>query len=203
MSRKLTGKGLMVRDRMIQETARIIREEGFKYATVRTIADRAGVNIASIRYYFGSKDELIGEAIDYLMNNFENIVHYLEDKDATPEDRLFAFMQNYFRLANIHPALYRSISFSGSDSQQNTYFIYTNLLHDRCWEPILRTISELTGIRDSKLLRIKGLQLFAALEYPLILHSNQSDVPDVALVYPKQAEEYIRVLIESLRQPTE
>lgn len=201
MSRKLTEKGLMVRDRMIRETARIIREEGFKCATVRTVAERAGVNIASIRYYFGSKDELIGEAIEYLMNNFENIVHYLEDTESPPEERLAAFMQNYFRLANIHPALYRSISFSGSDSQQNTYFIYTNLLHERCWEPILRTISEWTGITDNTLLRIKGLQLFAALEYPLILHSNQSDAPDVALVYPKHTADYIRVLIESLRQP--
>ena len=93
MNRKLTGKGLRVRDRMIQETARIIREQGFKQATVRAISERAGVNIASIRYYFGSKDELIGAAIDYLMNNFENIVHYLEKGDVAPEDRLFSFSE--------------------------------------------------------------------------------------------------------------
>ena len=41
MNRKLTGKGLRVRDRMIQETARIIREQGFKQATVRAISESA------------------------------------------------------------------------------------------------------------------------------------------------------------------
>ena len=199
MNRKLTGKGLRVRDRMIQETARIIREQGFKQATVRAISERAGVNIASIRYSFGSKDELIGAAIDYLMDNFENIVHYLEKGDVAPEDRLFSFMRNYFRLANIHPALYRSISYSPTEDHQNTYFIYTNLLHDRCWDPILRTISEYTGVRDQALLQIKTLQLFASLEYPLILHSNRSEGPGLAYIYPNHLDDYIRVLIASLK----
>ncbi|MDU2095513.1 MAG: TetR/AcrR family transcriptional regulator [Negativicoccus succinicivorans] len=126
MNRKLTGKGLRVRDRMIQETARIIREQGFKQATVRAISERAGVNIASIRYYFGSKDELIGAAIDYLMNNFENIVHYLEKGDIAPEERLFSFMRNYFRLANIHPAL--PLDFVFADRRASEYVFYLHQL---------------------------------------------------------------------------
>ena len=133
------------------------------------------------------------------MDNFENIVHYLEKGDVAPEDRLFSFMRNYFRLANIHPALYRSISYSPTEDHQNTYFIYTNLLHDRCWDPILRTISEYTGVRDQALLQIKTLQLFASLEYPLILHSNRSEGPGLAYIYPNHLDDYIRVLIASLK----
>ena len=60
MSKNLTGKGERIRQRMIETTARILREKGFKAATVRVIAQEAGVNIASIKYYFGSKEELIG-----------------------------------------------------------------------------------------------------------------------------------------------
>ena len=52
MSKNLTGKGERIRQRMIETTARIIREKGFKAATVRVIAQEAGVNIASIKYYF-------------------------------------------------------------------------------------------------------------------------------------------------------
>ena len=63
----------------------------------------------------------------------------------------------------------------------------------------MRTISEYTGIRDQALLQIKTLQLFASLEYPLILHSNQSDMPGVNYIYPDHLDDYIRVLIASLK----
>lgn len=199
MKRRLTGKGLRVRDRMIQETAKIIREQGFKYATVRAIAERAGVNIASVRYYFGSKDDLIGEAIEYLMNNFENIAHYLELPDVPVEERLFRFMENYFRLANIHPALYRSISFIQTDTQQNTYFIYVGLFHDRCWRPVMANIAEYTGEHREDVLNIKTLQLFSALEYPLLLQSNNPDITGVRYIHDDHLKDYIGTLLASLK----
>ncbi len=200
MKRKLTGKGMRVRDRMVQETAKIIREEGFKHATVREIANRANVNIAAIRYYFGSKNDLIGAAIDYLMNNFANIVHYLETTDMPAKKRLYEFMKNYFRLAHIHPALYRSISFIQSDTHQNTYFIYINLFHDRCWQPVLANIAEYTGIRNEDELNVKALQLFSALEYPLLLQTNESAVTEVNYISEKHSDYYIRKLLESLKK---
>ena len=55
--KKLTGKGEQMKEKMVAITARILREKGFKAATVRTIAKEANVNIAAVRYYFGSKEE--------------------------------------------------------------------------------------------------------------------------------------------------
>lgn len=37
-TKKLTGKGEQMKEKMVAITARILREEGFKAATVRTIA---------------------------------------------------------------------------------------------------------------------------------------------------------------------
>lgn len=199
MDRKLTGKGVRVRDRMIQETAKIIREEGFRYATVRTIAERAGVNIASIRYYFGSKDELISEAIEYLMNRFEDLAHYLDLPNMSVEDRLYQFMSHYFRLANIHPALYRSISYMQTETQQNTYFIYVNLLHDRCWRPVMANLAEYTKTDNEDILNMKTMFLFSALEYPLLLQSNNPHVQGVKFIQEKQVDRYIRQLLSALK----
>lgn len=198
MKRKLTGKGVRVRETMVRETAHIIREEGFKHATVRAIADRAKVNIASIRYYFGSKDQLIGEAIEYLMNDFEHMVQRLEAPDQSPKERLASFVRGYFQLANVHPALYRSISFAGPDAKENTYFIYIHLLHSRCWTPVLANIEEYTGIKEDDILEIKTLQLFAALEYPLILQSNDTELDSLQYITPEQIEQYIETLLDSL-----
>ena len=83
-ARKLTGKGEKVREKMIATTVHILQQQGFKKATVRTIAREANVNIASVRYYFGSKEELIGCALEYMMGNLENIVSYLDDTHLPP-----------------------------------------------------------------------------------------------------------------------
>lgn len=77
--KKLTGKGEQMKEKMVAITARILREEGFKAATVRTIAKEANVNIAAVRYYFGSKEELIGAALEYMMSALENVVSVLDD----------------------------------------------------------------------------------------------------------------------------
>ena len=50
--RKLTDKGGHMKEKMIEVTARILREKGFKATTVRAIAKEANVNIAAVRYYF-------------------------------------------------------------------------------------------------------------------------------------------------------
>ncbi|OGP60344.1 MAG: hypothetical protein A2V67_09745 [Deltaproteobacteria bacterium RBG_13_61_14] len=44
--------------RILQAAEDIFAEQGYKAATTRGIAKRAGVNIATIHYYWGSKDEL-------------------------------------------------------------------------------------------------------------------------------------------------
>lgn len=44
--------------RILQAAEDIFAEQGYKSATTRDIAGKAGVNIATIHYYWGSKDEL-------------------------------------------------------------------------------------------------------------------------------------------------
>ncbi|MGE0830415.1 MAG: TetR family transcriptional regulator [Hyphomonadaceae bacterium] len=46
------------RERLLEAASAIMREEDVIDAPVREIADRAGVNSALVRYYFGSKDGL-------------------------------------------------------------------------------------------------------------------------------------------------
>lgn len=86
--KKLTGKGEQMKEKMVAITARILREKGFKAATVRTIAKEANVNIAAVRYYFGSKEELIGAALEYMMSALENVVSVLDDSRLSPTERM-------------------------------------------------------------------------------------------------------------------
>jgi AcrR family transcriptional regulator len=54
-----------VRDRIIESAARIFAETGYRGATTRRIAQAADVNEVTLFRHFGSKDELIREAIGH------------------------------------------------------------------------------------------------------------------------------------------
>ncbi len=51
------------KDRILLAAGRIFAEKGFRCSTVREICDAAGVNIASVNYYFGDKKKLYEETL--------------------------------------------------------------------------------------------------------------------------------------------
>jgi AcrR family transcriptional regulator len=50
-----------VQDRLLDAAERLFCEQGFKGTSIRDIASSAGCNIASVNYYFGSKEKLYEE----------------------------------------------------------------------------------------------------------------------------------------------
>lgn len=203
MTKRLTDKGERVREKMIETTVRILQQQGFKKATVRAIAKEAGVNIASVRYYFGSKEELIGCALEYMMGNLENIVAYLDDTRFGPKERMKKYMLAYFALARQHPALFRNISNPSSEDAKDTYFIYLSLLHSQCWEKVIHNIAEMTGYTDQRDLELKAMQLFSAVEFPIILVSNKKDSFISAYTDPDTLDRYVDILLDNVEEKKE
>ena len=203
MMRKLTGKGERVREKMIETTVHILQQQGFKKATVRSIAKAAGVNIASVRYYFGSKEELIGAALEYMMGNLENIVSYLDDNRLTASERLKKYIIAYFHLAREHPALFRSISNPSSEDAKDTYFIYLSLLHSQCWEKVIRNVAEVTGYTDEKDLELKSMQIFAAVEFPIILENNKGNSFIQGYTDDSTLSRYVDLLLDNVDEKKE
>lgn len=198
MERKLTDKGENIKEKMIETTARILREKGFKATTVRAIAKEAKVNIAAIRYYFGSKEELIGAALEYMMSSLEGIATYLDDSRLPPKERLKKYILAYFNLAHKHPALFRSISHPSSAEAQGTYFIYLNLLHDQCWQKVMENVVEITGFTDPKDVELKAMQIFAAVEFPIILECNNKGSFITQYTDTATLERYVDILLNNV-----
>ena len=56
------------REDLIRATLSLIGKSGVRSATVRSIADEAGVTLGLIRHYFSSKDDLINAAYQFHMS---------------------------------------------------------------------------------------------------------------------------------------
>ena len=83
------------RDRLLQAAVEIFADRGFRDATVRELCKRAGVNVASVNYYFRSKEALYGEALAFAFREAEQRYPLTEarDKSLPPEVRLTHFIR--------------------------------------------------------------------------------------------------------------
>ena len=81
------------RQALITATLSLVSEGGARVATVRAIAERAGVTAGLIRHYFQSKENLIGQAFRHLMTGMsEDSAAVLAYAPKDPHARLAAFV---------------------------------------------------------------------------------------------------------------
>ena len=66
MTAAATPKGERRRYALVCAAADLLCEGGFQAVSHRTVADRAGLPLASTTYYFSSLEELIETAVEYL-----------------------------------------------------------------------------------------------------------------------------------------
>jgi TetR/AcrR family transcriptional regulator, regulator of cefoperazone and chloramphenicol sensitivity len=84
-------------DRLLQVAVEVFAEYGFQEATVRKICSRANVNVASVNYYFRSKEALYAQALAFAFQE-ANRLHPQDaalDKGLPPEQRLALFIDNF------------------------------------------------------------------------------------------------------------
>jgi AcrR family transcriptional regulator len=87
------------KDKQIQiiETAeRLFAQKGFAGTSVRDIAEEAGVNLAMISYYFGSKEKLMQALFEHRSVNVRmRIETLLKDESLLPMQRVEFLIEDY------------------------------------------------------------------------------------------------------------
>lgn len=95
-----------VRLRLLDATIHVIETEGPEAATSRAIANAAGENLASITYYFGSKSELVDEAMVVTARRLIQpvIAEFVDDgRDSTA--KLLSAVQRLYGILHAHQVL--------------------------------------------------------------------------------------------------
>lgn len=86
-------------DRLLQVAVEIFAEAGFRDATVRGICSKANVNVASVSYYFRSKEALYEQAIQFAFQEACRLYppDASFDQNLSPELRLGGFIEGFLR----------------------------------------------------------------------------------------------------------
>lgn len=70
---KHTPRGEAQQEALARAAFELIAERGFEGLRTRDVADRAGVNIATLHYYFATKEDLIRAVVGKLQESFANV----------------------------------------------------------------------------------------------------------------------------------
>lgn len=114
------------REALITAALDLVAGGGAQAATVRAIADRAGVSPGLIRHYFTSKEHLIREAYRHLMDRMtQESAASLTDAPSDPLARLAAFVASSLRPQVVDPV---------------AVGLWAGFLHDVRRDPSLREV---------------------------------------------------------------
>jgi AcrR family transcriptional regulator len=66
--------------RILQTALELFAAEGFEGTSTRTLAEKAGVNLPAIQYYFGSKEGLYRAVVEWITQQLESRIAPLTDR---------------------------------------------------------------------------------------------------------------------------
>jgi len=85
------------RQRILGAAVDLIRQEGAESATIRRVAERAGVGVGLINYHFGSKRNLLAEASRYLLGPSDKQEQAGTDRRLDADTRLRRLLRQRLR----------------------------------------------------------------------------------------------------------
>jgi AcrR family transcriptional regulator len=185
------------RDKILHATLKIISKEGFQSITIKKIADLAEVNIAAVNYHFGSKTNVINEAIKLLNGERLRCFEVLEQKDIPPVERLRSFLFNYMESALEYPDVFRSFIYSAINNRLDNDDNIV-LLKKESFERIKSTINEADLYIDDEVLMMKLVQIIGGIQLPILLGVHMNQMSGIDFNENEMKSKYVELMLKSL-----
>ncbi len=93
------------RQELVHAAYMAIAEQGFEGLRTRNVAERAGVNIATLHYYFATKEDLIRGVVDYIERQFAEQHARLWVQGETARGQLHAELWHAVEIKRDRPEL--------------------------------------------------------------------------------------------------
>ncbi|MEG0297307.1 MAG: TetR/AcrR family transcriptional regulator [Clostridium sp.] len=185
------------RDKILDATLSLIRNEGFNNITIRKIADLADVNIAAVNYHFGSKDKVINEAMKILAKKVTACFKELDKKEIPPKERLRLFLVGYAENTLEYSEVFK-ILINESISNNNANGDYVKFLGEMGVSKISIVLRECGVTCEENVLVMKVIQMIGTLAFPILLGNHMNEMVGVDYTDNKTREIYIDFVLKSL-----
>ena len=182
------------KSKIIEAAAEIIGRERNLNLTIREIANRAEVNIASVNYYFGSKDNLLSEVEMLLMEKIRQIYTGLDNDSLSTREKLINWADNLIKHLIDFPGIIYLIGTRVLERENTCLNIYLNLLET----DLVPLVKELTGIKDESIAGFKVLHLISGIVYPILIFSSDNETAGIDIGNADTRKQYVRSLIVSI-----
>ena len=184
------------RERIIKAVLVLIGEKGDINPTVREIAQKANVNLASINYYFRSKKNLLTEVEKYFAEEINQITSMLNDENIKKVERILMWANEMMTQLAEYPGIIwmlasKVINKNSVDKSMKKFINIKN-------SPLKKLVIEITGNKDDKLASLKAIQIFSGIINPLIMQYGVGKGFDIDFRDKKIRKRHLDTLIKSI-----
>jgi AcrR family transcriptional regulator len=93
---------------IIDSAEKLFATNGFEGTSVRDIAHEAGINIAMISYYFGSKEKLMEAVFQKRTFNAQlRVENLLQDSTLSPLQKVYSLIDDYVEKITVHQEFHK------------------------------------------------------------------------------------------------
>lgn len=156
---------LSTREKIIQVTIGMISREGIHNLTTRSIATEAGVNIAAVNYYFGSKEKLIEESLNSALKHmFADISDFFRNHEPA---EAFRNIMLYFLEGSVHyPGVIKAMLHDPINNNRYDTPMMQQII--QFIREIIGRMEESSGAQEDST-KIKVMQMISAALMPALL----------------------------------
>jgi len=137
--------------------------------TIRELARETGVNVASINYYFGGKENLLAEIELAMVNRLHALIRNIEEKSLKPAEAGKLFIQDAYTFLKENPGFFKFIG--GTVVDQNIPYTLKYINQEMTNGPLKKfvysLIKESTGLKNEVEIENRCMIFFASLALPV------------------------------------
>jgi AcrR family transcriptional regulator len=200
---------IKTRERILAIACEVFAKRGFRNTTVRDICQQAGVNVASVNYYFSSKEKLYEEVCKYAcgISSQDGDQRFKLDFSGNPEEQLKSFVRAL--LTNVlgkEPPSWRHMIMSREmvEPTNALSIIIKEMIKPR-FQQLYSIVRELLGKKASEetvrrcCFSITGQCLYYRFAQPVVMKLNPQQKYDHASI-EKLAEHITHFSLNALKQ---
>lgn len=171
--------------------------------TIRELSKATGVNVASITYYFGGKDNLLSEIEKRLFADLDVIIDQTVQETIDPQEVLYNLLYRLVSFVTDQPGVLNFLSQAVMDkaSTHRMQPLSEEILLGHFKDEVTRLLSEASGIQSEQELHNRYMIAFSAVTQPILgqmLARNSFDMRPYTPMGADTMEDFIRSLTRIL-----